>query len=66
MLPRRLVALAYGAAFGLSWLFLATGWSLYCSFGPRLKEARYLARHGDEFRRYQQAVSYWVPRRGGA
>jgi len=47
-------------------LFLAAGWSLYCYFGPRLKEARYLARYGDEFRRYQQAVSYWVPRRPGA
>lgn len=47
-------------------LFLASGWSLYCYFGPRLKEARYLARYGEEFRRYQGAVSYWVPRRPGA
>ena len=43
-------------------LFLASGWSLYCYFGPRLKEVRYLARYGDDFRRYQDAVSYWVPR----
>jgi protein-S-isoprenylcysteine O-methyltransferase Ste14 len=47
-------------------LFLAVGWSLYCYFGPRLKEARYLAHYGDDFRRYQDAVSYWLPRRRGA
>jgi protein-S-isoprenylcysteine O-methyltransferase Ste14 len=47
-------------------LFLATGWSLYCYFGPRLKELRYVRHYGDDFRRYQEAVSYWFPRRRGA
>lgn len=43
-------------------LILATVWTAYCIAGPRLKERRYLRRHGDAFRRYQSAVPYMAPR----
>ncbi len=43
-------------------LLLAVGWTAYCLFGPRLKEARYLGFHGERYQRYRQLVPYWLPR----
>jgi len=43
-------------------LALAAVWTAYCFVGPRLKERRYLAWHGEEFRRYQSEVPYMAPR----
>ena len=42
-------------------LALALLWTTYCVVGPRLKERRYLRRHGENFRRFQAEVSYMVP-----
>jgi protein-S-isoprenylcysteine O-methyltransferase Ste14 len=42
-------------------LLLAGVWTLYCWFGPLLKEHRYLRFQGDCFRRYQSLVPYWWP-----
>lgn len=42
-------------------LLLAVIWTIYCYFGPRLKEARYLRRYGSAFVEYQKAVPYFVP-----
>lgn len=44
------------------WLGLATGWTLYCVFGPRFKEARWERRFGDQFRAYRATVPYLLPR----
>ena len=43
-------------------LALAAVWTAYCMIGPRLKERRYLAWHGEAFRRYQSEVPYMAPR----
>jgi len=42
-------------------LILALGWTAYCLLGPRLKERRYLAAHGDRYARYRRLVPYWIP-----
>lgn len=44
-------------------LVLALAWTAYCALGPRLKERRYLAWHGEAYRRYQAEVPYMAPRR---
>ena len=44
-------------------LALALLWTTYCVVGPRLKERRYVRRHGEAFQRYQAAVPYMAPRR---
>lgn len=44
-------------------LLLASAWTAYCVIGPLLKERRYLARHGDEYRAYQRRVAYFLPLR---
>lgn len=46
----------------LDWLLLAIGWSLYCVFGPRWKEARWQRRFGERFLAYRRAVPYLLPR----
>lgn len=43
---------------------IAIAWTTYCIFGPLLKEHRYLGFYGNEFRRYQTRVPYWLPRLG--
>ncbi len=43
-------------------LALAILWTTYCIAGPRLKEMRYLRRHGEKFRRYQARVPFMAPR----
>ena len=47
-------------------LALALLWTAYCIVGPRLKERRYVRRHGEAFRHYQAAVPYMAPGRGKA
>lgn len=49
-------------------LALALGWTAYCVLGPRLKERRYLRRHGEAYAAYRERVPYLVPvpRRGRA
>jgi protein-S-isoprenylcysteine O-methyltransferase Ste14 len=42
-------------------LLLAVLWTTYCVFGPRHKERRFLAFHGEVFARYQQRVPYMLP-----
>jgi protein-S-isoprenylcysteine O-methyltransferase Ste14 len=44
-------------------ILLAVAWTAYCVLGPRRKERRYLARHGDAYRRYQSRVAYFLPLR---
>lgn len=47
-------------------LALAVAFTAYCIVGPRLKERRYVARHGNAYRAYQAEVPYmwpsWPPR----
>jgi protein-S-isoprenylcysteine O-methyltransferase Ste14 len=45
-------------------LALAALWTAYCVLGARVKERRYLAAFGDEFRAYQRRVGFWWPRSG--
>lgn len=52
-----------GPVWTLDHLVIAVVWSSYCFLGPRWKERRYLARHGEAFASYQQRVPYWWPRR---
>ena len=42
-------------------LFIAVAWTLYCLFGPTLKERRYLQFYGSRFERYRALVPYWLP-----
>lgn len=42
-------------------LLLALAWTTYCVIGPRHKERRFLAFHGEEFARYQRRVPYMLP-----
>lgn len=42
-------------------LLIAIGWTLYCLFGPQLKERRYLRAYGEGFQRYRELVPYWLP-----
>jgi protein-S-isoprenylcysteine O-methyltransferase Ste14 len=42
-------------------LLLAALWTTYCVVGPRHKERRFLAFHGEEFARYQRRVRYMLP-----
>ena len=46
-------------------LALAVAFTAYCIAGPRLKERRYVARHGHAYRAYQAEVPYmwpsWLP-----
>lgn len=44
-------------------LTVALLWTAYCVVGPRLKERRYVRRHGEAFRRYQSEVPYMTPGR---
>lgn len=44
-------------------VFLALVWTIYCVAGPRHKERRYLARHGEAFGEYQRRVPYMLPGR---
>jgi len=44
-------------------LLLAMVWTAYCVVGPRHKERRYLARHGEAFGEYQRRVPYMLPLR---
>ncbi|MGE0711885.1 MAG: isoprenylcysteine carboxylmethyltransferase family protein [Planctomycetota bacterium] len=46
-------------------VLLALFWTAYCYLGPRLKEQRYLGRYGEDFRRYQEEVPYFLPARAG-
>lgn len=48
--------------FTLDKLAVASCWSLYCYFGPRLKESRYLNRWREDFSNYQTKVPYFLPR----
>ncbi len=41
--------------------FAAGLWTLYCVFGPRLKERRNQSRYGPAFERYREAVPYFLP-----
>lgn len=43
-------------------LILGVSWTLYCVFGPLLKERRFEQRYGRRFRAYRQAVPYLIPR----
>jgi len=43
-------------------LVLAVIWTIYCVAGPRLKERRYVRRHGEAYRLYQSEVPYMVLR----
>ncbi|MDG3041767.1 methyltransferase family protein [Roseicyclus marinus] len=43
-------------------LALATSYTAYCLFAPRLKERRFDARYGDRFHRYRARVPYALPR----
>jgi protein-S-isoprenylcysteine O-methyltransferase Ste14 len=43
-------------------LFFFLVWGGYCVLGPRLKERRLSAWYGEEYRRYQRAVPYMIPR----
>ena len=43
-------------------LLLALIWTGYCVLGARVKERRYAAAFGDEFRAYQRRVGFWWPR----
>lgn len=49
-------------AWSLDWLALASGWTVYCVVGPRLKEARWERRFGERFRAYRANVPYLLPR----
>jgi protein-S-isoprenylcysteine O-methyltransferase Ste14 len=51
-----------GAVWTPDHLFLALAWTAYCALGPRLKERRYLRRHGEAFARWREGVPYWLPR----
>jgi methanethiol S-methyltransferase len=46
----------------LDWLLLASGWSVYCVVGPRLKEARWERLFGARFTAYRATVPYLLPR----
>ena len=53
-----------GPIMTLDKLFLASAWSGYCFFGPRLKEKRFYAKWGSSFRAYQERVPYFLPLKG--
>ncbi|PTX56604.1 hypothetical protein C8N43_1264 [Litoreibacter ponti] len=42
-------------------LALAVSYTAYCLLAPRLKEKRFEARYGDEFRRYRDRTPYVLP-----
>jgi methanethiol S-methyltransferase len=42
-------------------LAIALGWTAYCVLGARIKERRYLATFGEEFRAYQRRVGFFLP-----
>ena len=50
-----------GPVLTLDRLVLALVWTTYCVVGPRLKERRYLARHGALYAAYQREVPYLIP-----
>jgi protein-S-isoprenylcysteine O-methyltransferase Ste14 len=50
-----------GPVLTLDRLALALVWTAYCVVGPRLKERRYLARHGALYAAYQREVPYLIP-----
>jgi len=50
-----------GPVWTVDHLVLALAWTAYCVLGPRLKERRYLARHGEAFARYRERVPYFWP-----
>ncbi|MEL7212967.1 MAG: isoprenylcysteine carboxylmethyltransferase family protein [Pseudomonadota bacterium] len=43
-------------------LVLATAYTAYCIFAPKLKERRFTKIYKDRFRAYQDRVPYWIPR----
>lgn len=43
-------------------LLVATSYTGYCVFAPRLKEKRFERIYGDRFRAYRARVPYWLPR----
>jgi len=43
-------------------VFIASMLTLYCLVGPRFKEKRYQAFHGDKYTTYASHVPYWLPR----
>ncbi len=45
-------------------LVIATAYTAYCIFAPRLKERRFTKIYKDRFRTYQARVPYWIPRIG--
>lgn len=46
----------------LDWAVLTASWSLYCVFGPRLKERRFARLYGLRFADYRARVPYMFPR----
>jgi len=42
-------------------LLLTAVWVAYCLVGPRFKERRYAARHGESFLQYRARTPYWLP-----
>lgn len=43
-------------------LLIATSYTAYCVFAPRLKERRFERFYGDRFRAYRARVPYWIPK----
>jgi protein-S-isoprenylcysteine O-methyltransferase Ste14 len=50
-----------GAVWTPDHLMIAVVWTAYCVLGARVKERRYLAAFGGEFRAYQQRVGFFWP-----
>ena len=42
-------------------LLVALVWTLYCLYGPLLKERRYLLFYGPRYQEYRQKTPYWFP-----
>lgn len=51
-----------GPVVTLDKIVLGLVWGVYCIVGPRLKEARFLAKWGTSFKEYQKEVPYFTPR----
>lgn len=56
------LVLVTAPVWSLDWLALTMGWSLYCIFGPRRKEARWARIFSQDFERYRATVPYFLPR----
>ena len=46
---------------GLDLFIVALSYSIYCYFGPMLKEKRFQRIYGKKFSEYQQTVPYYMP-----